>query len=103
MFNYDKAMADTANETFLNDKTWEGVDDTPADYNVDDFGNHVYDSDWIFIGYANINGVRRKFVATQDGFGKVLDEYQPENIILGELDIISGKEWFGARWTEERE
>lgn len=107
MFDYDKVIADTTNETFLNNSPCETeeVDEAPENYNVDDFGNHIYDCDWVFIGYAKIeNGsIKRKFVASQDGFLAVLDEYQPENISLDELDIISGKEWLGARWMEEAE
>ena len=105
MFIYDKSMADTTNDVFLNNSPRETkeVDEAPENYNVDDFGNHIYDCDWVFIGYAKVGDKKPKFVASQEGFLAVLDEYRPENILLNELDIISGKEWLGARWMEEQE
>lgn len=103
--NYDKAMSDPDNHIFTNinsEYPRETFDDTPENYNVDDFGNHIYDSDWVFIGYVKNGNIKEKFVANYDNFLKVIDEFQPENILLDELDIISGKEWLGARWMEER-
>ena len=99
--NYDKAISDPDNHLFININS-QSDDDTPENYNVDDFGKHIYDSDWIFIGYAKNGNIKEKFVANYDNFLKVIDEFQPENILLDELDIISGKEWLGARWMEER-
>ena len=78
------------------------IDTTPENYNVDDVGNRIYDSDWVFVGYVKLGDVKRKFVASQDGFLTALDEYNPDNFLLNELEIISGKEWLGARWMEER-
>lgn len=98
---YDDLMSDPEYHQYrtnLNE-----VDTTPENYNQDDFGNHIYDSDWVFIGYVKLGNVKRKFVASQDGFLTALDEYQPDNFLLNELEIISGKEWLGARWMEERE
>lgn len=98
---YDDLMSDPEYHQYrtnLNE-----VDTTPENYNVDDFGNHIYDSDWVFVGYVKLGDVKRKFVASQDGFLTALDEYDPENFLLNELEIISGKEWLGARWMEERQ
>lgn len=103
--NYDKAMSDPDNHIFTNinsEYPRETFDDTPENYNVDDFGNHIYDNDWVFIGYVKLGNVKRKFVASQDGFLTALDEYDPDNFLLNELEIISGKKWLGARWMEER-
>ena len=97
---YDDLMSDPEYlqyHTNLNE-----IDTTPENYNVDDFGNHIYDSDWVFVGYVKLGDVKRKFVASQDGFLTALDEYGPDNFLLNELEIISGKEWLGARWMEER-
>ena len=99
--NYDKAISGPDNHLFINLNS-QSDDDTPENYNVDDFGNHIYDSDWIFIGYVKLGNVKRKFVASQEGFLTALDEYEPDNLLLNELEIISGKEWLGARWMEER-
>ena len=99
--NYDKAISDPDNHLFINLNSQKD-DDTPENYNVDDFGNHIYDNDWIFIGYVKLGNVKRKCVASQDGFLAALDEYEPDNLLLNELEIISGKEWLGARWMEER-
>jgi len=98
---YDDLMSDPEYlqyRTNLNE-----IDTTPENYNVDDFGNHIYDSDWVFVGYVKLGDVKRKFVASQDGFLTALDEYNPDNFLLNELEIISGKEWLGARWMEERQ
>lgn len=102
MFNYDKAMSDPDNHLFINLNSQKD-DDTPENYNVDDFGNHIYDNDWVFIGYVQLGDIKRKFVASQEGFLTALDEYDPDNFLLNELEIISGKEWLGARWMEERQ
>ncbi|MEG0349545.1 hypothetical protein [Enterococcus sp.] len=102
MFNYDKAMSDPDNHLFINLNSRKD-DDTPENYNVDDFGNHIYDNDWVFIGYVQLGDIKRKFVASQEGFLTALDEYEPDNFLLNELEIISGKEWLGARWMEERQ
>lgn len=99
--NYDKAISDPDNHLFINLNS-QLDDDTPENYNVDDFGNHISDNDWVFIGYVKLANVKRKFVASQEGFLTALDEYDPDNFLLNELEIISGKEWLGARWMEER-
>lgn len=99
--NYDKAISDPDNHLFISLNS-QSDGDTPENYNVDDFGNHIYDNDWVFIGYVKLGDVKRKFVASQEGFSTALDEYDPDNFLLNELEIISGKEWLGARWMEER-
>ena len=78
------------------------MDTTPENYNQDDFGNHIYDSDWVFIGYVKLGNIKQKFVASQDGFLTAMDEYHPGNFLLDELEIITGKEWRSTRWMEER-
>lgn len=103
--SYDRAMSDVNNHLFTNvyNDCAKDESEAPDNYNVDDFGNHIYDNDWVFIGYVKLGNVKRKFVASQEGFLTALDEYDPDNFLLNELEIISGKEWLGARWMEERQ
>lgn len=70
----------------------ETYDDT-ENWNMDDFGNRIYEYDWVFVMYFNINNEIKKFVGSQEGFMTALDEYGNENIITEKLEIISGKEW----------
>jgi len=74
----------------------DDIDDT-SNWNIDDFGNIVYERDWVFIMYfKHLDGVR-KFVGSQEGFMTALDEYDPSNLISEKLEIISGKEWLNKR------
>lgn len=68
------------------------IDDT-TNWDIDDFGNTVYECDWVFIMYFKHEGKERKLVGNQEGFMTALDEYEPENLIAEKLEIISGKEW----------
>jgi len=72
------------------------IDDT-ANWNIDDFGNIVYESDWVFIMYFRYKDGVRKRVGNQESFMTALDEYDPSNLIPEKLEIISGKEWLNKR------
>lgn len=72
------------------------IDET-SNWNIDDFGNVVYESDWVFIMYFKYQDVEKKMVGSQEGFMTALDEYDPSNLIAEKLEIISGKEWLNNR------
>ncbi|MTD37682.1 hypothetical protein GIX45_03325 [Erwinia sp. CPCC 100877] len=72
------------------------IDDTD-NWNVDDFGYIVHESDWVFIMYFRHLDVERKIVGCQEGFMTALDEYDPANLITDKLEIISGKEWLNRK------
>lgn len=97
---YDDLMSDPSYHQYrtnLNE-----IDTTPENYNQDDFGQRIYDEDWILIGYVNYRDVKRKFIVTTDSIHALIEEYGPDSIITNELEIISGEEWLKFRWTDER-
>ncbi|MGK0551080.1 hypothetical protein ACSFB8_04325 [Enterococcus faecalis] len=78
------------------DEYGEEIDDT-MNWNIDDFGNVVYESDWVFSMYFRHKDGVRKRVGNQDSFMTALDEYDPSNLVSEKLEIISGKEWLNKR------
>ncbi|AIM25774.1 hypothetical protein MEPL4_4c00580 [Melissococcus plutonius] len=73
------------------------VENEPLEWNHDDFGNTIFENDWVFIAYFNYKDAEKKFVVSQEGFLSALDEYNPANLIVGKLEIISGKEWLAMQ------
>lgn len=76
------------------------VDET-ENWNKDDFGNVVYESDWVFVMwfwyYEDGKLTQIKKTGTLDGLGSALDEYGDVDFIREKLEIISGKEWLNKQ------
>ncbi|BAK21869.1 hypothetical protein [Melissococcus plutonius] len=78
------------------ESTYPAESESP-EWSCDDFGNIVFENDWIFIAYFKHKKTLKKFVTSQDGFMTVLDEYGPTNLITDKLEVISGKEWLAMQ------
>ena len=99
---YDKILSDESNQAMLNIDFLElaGELDETENWNIDDFGNTVYDSDWVFTASFDLTSRTETVVATQDGFLTALDEFHPDTLIKNKLEIISGRQWLAARAEE---
>ncbi len=82
-------------------KEVDEVDET-ENWNKDDNGTIVHDSDWIFIAYFKKFSVEsgkfsaevtEKYVLEQNGFLDLLQDKGADRLVKEKLEIISGKEW----------
>ncbi|MFD1901735.1 hypothetical protein [Enterococcus termitis] len=86
-------------------KEIDEVDET-ENWNKDDKGTIVSESDWVFVAYfkkfAVESGklsavVTEEFVVEQNGFLDLLEEKGADRLLKEKLEIISGKEWLSNR------